>query len=117
MLFNTTSKYIPSTKDYMTWKTAIPYNHLLWFHHTHRLGLRYKPRRPHAPSCDAGMGVGRKLLEPREEGRSPSTPQDLSAGVCSQKQKNNSEEEIKIGKRHVNVRAAFKDGAIKLRGW
>lgn len=62
------------------------------------------------------MGVGRKLPDPREEGGSPSTPQVLSAGVCNQKQQNNSEEEIKIGKRHVNIRAAFKDGAIKPRG-
>jgi len=81
------------------------------------LGLRYKPRRPHPPRCDGLLDAGRKVLELREEGGSPSTPQDLSAGVCSQKKQNHSEEETEIGKRHVNIQAAFKDGAIKLRNW
>lgn len=62
--------------------------------------------------------MGRGLPEPGEEGRTPLIPQDFTAGVCSQKQQNNSEGETKIGeKRHVSIRAAFKDGAIKPRGW
>lgn len=49
-----------------------------------------------------------------QEPINPPPPGPQCWGLKSEQQ-NNSEEEIKIGKRHINVRAAFKDGAIKPR--
>lgn len=48
------------------------------------------------PSGEVLAHRGRKLPEPREEGKGPLIPQDFSAGVCSQEQQNNSERESKI---------------------
>lgn len=67
------------------------------------MSLRYKLQRLLALRSGAGTGVGRRLPEPREEGRSSSIPQDFSAGVRSQKQQNNSEGETKIGEKGTSV--------------
>lgn len=69
------------------------------------------------PRCDAHLDVGRKLLHEEER----STPQDLSAGFAIRsnriiQRKKLKQEKKPKQKNHINVRAAFKDGAIKARG-
>lgn len=58
---------------------------------------------------------GKSWSQERRAGAHQPPPPGPQCWGLKSEQQNNSEEEIKIGKRHINVRAAFKDGAIKPR--